>query len=44
MWAGKGALEGLFDAGSSAGVNLEDEELGQPRPVMTAGTYGPSGQ
>ena len=44
MQAGKGALEGLCGAGGSAGVNLEDKELGQPRLVMTAGTYGPSGQ
>ena len=29
---------------ASAGVNLEDEGLGQPRQVMTAGTHGPSGQ
>ena len=28
----------------SGGVNRGDEELGQPRPVMTAGMYGPSGQ
>ena len=27
-----------------SGVNQADEELGQPRQVMTAGTYGPSGQ
>ena len=27
-----------------AGVNLEDEGLGQPRQVMTAGMHGPSGQ
>ena len=26
------------------GVNQEDEGLGQPRQVMTAGTHGPSGQ
>ena len=44
MWAGKSALGGLYGAGGSAGVNLGDEELGQPRLVMTAGTYGPSGQ
>src|ERR1700678_4428194 len=29
---------------ASAGVNLEDEGLGQPRQVMTAGMLGPSGQ
>ena len=28
----------------SGGVNQQDEELGQPRQVMTAGMYGPSGQ
>ena len=28
----------------SGGVNQVDEGLGQPRQVMTAGTYGPSGQ
>ena len=27
-----------------AGVNLEDKELGQLRPVMIAETYEPSGQ
>jgi hypothetical protein len=26
------------------GVNKGNEGLGQPRQVMTAGTYGPSGQ
>ena len=26
------------------GVNWADKGLGQPRQVMTAGTYGPSGQ
>ena len=29
---------------SGGGVNQEDEGLGQPRQVMTAGTHGPSGQ
>jgi len=29
---------------SSGGVNQVDEGLGQPRQVMTAGMYGPSGQ
>ena len=28
----------------SVGVNQVDEGLGQPRQVMTAGMYGPSGQ
>ena len=28
----------------SGGANQGDKELGQPRPVMTAGTYGSSGQ
>ena len=28
----------------SGGVNRVDEGLRQPRRVMTAGTYGPSGQ
>ncbi len=28
----------------SGGVNQRDEGLGQPRQVMTAGTYRPSGQ
>ena len=28
----------------SEGVNQVDKGLGQPRQVMTAGTYGPSGQ
>ena len=30
--------------GVSNGVNQEDEGLGQPRQVMTAGMHGPSGQ
>ena len=35
---------GLCGGSKSVGVNLEDEGLGQPRQVMTAGMHGPSGQ
>ena len=38
------ALGVCVGAGRSVGVNQVDKELGQPRQVMTAGTYGPSGQ
>ena len=44
MWAGKDALGWFVWWQQHAGVNLEDEGLGQPRQVMTAGTHGPSGQ
>ena len=35
---------GLCGGSDNVGVNWVDKGLGQPRQVMTAGTYGPSGQ
>ena len=40
----KGALRVVQVSVRGVGVNRGDEGLGQPRQVMTAGTYGPSGQ
>ena len=41
-WAG--CLGVCVVLAESDGVNQVDKRLGQPRQVMTAGTYGPSGQ
>ena len=41
-WDGSPGVVCVHDSGG--GVNLVDKELGQPRLVMAAGTYGPSGQ
>ena len=41
---GKNTLGIVLMSVCDGGVNQADEGLGQPRQVMTAGMYGPSGQ